>query len=99
MDSRDATVRQIAQHLAKAIALTAELVPQVRSVPPTTVPVKTGLWTIEQVAEELQVSVQTIYNWRARRPPFGPPATQVGKFLRWKPADVHAWIDMHHDEA
>ncbi|WP_300267719.1 helix-turn-helix domain-containing protein [Microbacterium sp.] len=48
--------------------------------------------TIEDVAETLGVAVQTIYQWRARAVPYGPPAFKVGKYLRWKPEVVEAWI-------
>lgn len=49
------------------------------------------LMTIEQLAEVLQIPIDTIYVWRAKK--YGPPAIKVGKYLRWKPEDVQAWID------
>lgn len=52
------------------------------------------LLTLEQVADWLQVAPQTIYQWRTRRPePYGPPAIKVGKYLRWRPEVVQAWIE------
>ncbi|WP_200942435.1 MULTISPECIES: helix-turn-helix transcriptional regulator [unclassified Microbacterium] len=47
--------------------------------------------TIEQVADVLQVPVDTVYAWRSKQ--YGPPAFKVGKYLRWKPEVVEAWID------
>lgn len=52
-----------------------------------------ALLTPEDVAALLGVTVKTIYNWRAARPMYGPPAIKVGKYLRWKPEVVQAWID------
>jgi len=52
------------------------------------------LMTVQEVAAVLQVPVKTVYEWRARKPSaYGPPAIKVGKYLRWKPEVVQAWID------
>lgn len=52
-----------------------------------------ALLTVEDVSARLGVAVQTIYQWRARKPhPYGPPAFKVGKYLRWTPEAVDAWI-------
>jgi DNA-binding transcriptional MerR regulator len=48
------------------------------------------LWTVQDVAEFLQVPVQTLYSWRSRS---GPPARKVGKYLRYRPDDVVRWLD------
>jgi excisionase family DNA binding protein len=48
------------------------------------------LLTIEQVAEQLQVPVDTLYYWRSKKQ--GPAGFKVGKYLRWQQADVDAWI-------
>jgi len=48
------------------------------------------LLTIEQVADQLQVPVDTLYYWRSKKQ--GPPALKVGKHLRWQQADVDAWL-------
>jgi len=48
------------------------------------------LMTIDQVAEQLQVPVATLYKWRASQ--YGPKALKVGKYLRWQQVDVDAWI-------
>ena len=49
-----------------------------------------SLWTVDQVAEYLQVPVETLYAWRKKRT--GPPAGRVGKHLRYDPDDVRAWF-------
>jgi len=49
------------------------------------------LLTIQQVAELLQVPVTTLYKWRAIE--YGPQALKLGKYLRWHPEDVEAWIE------
>jgi DNA-binding transcriptional MerR regulator len=48
------------------------------------------LWTVADVAEYLQVPVQTLYFWRAQGD--GPPADRVGKYLRYDPDEVVAWV-------
>jgi excisionase family DNA binding protein len=48
------------------------------------------LWTIEDVAGYLRVSVETLYRWRHRRT--GPPAARVGRHLRYDPAAVREWF-------
>lgn len=48
------------------------------------------LLTIDQVAEQLQVPVDTLYYWRSRG--YGPQALKVGKYLRWQPTVVDAWL-------
>lgn len=52
------------------------------------------LLTTEEVAEQLGLSVKTLYQWHSQKPhPKGPVPIKVGKYLRWRPADVEAWID------
>lgn len=48
------------------------------------------LLTIEEVAEYLQVPVQTLYHWRYKRT--GPRGVRVGRFVRYHRADVEAWL-------
>lgn len=50
-------------------------------------------WTISELAEALKIPKQTLYNWRAQTPPKGPKGFRVGKHLRYRRADVEAWID------
>jgi excisionase family DNA binding protein len=49
------------------------------------------LWTAEDVAKFLGVPVATLYQWRYRRT--GPRAYRVGRHLRYRPAEVRAWLD------
>jgi excisionase family DNA binding protein len=44
-----------------------------------------------EVAAYLGVSPATLRTWYARRD--GPPAIKVGKFLRYRRADVEAWLN------
>ncbi|PRY30253.1 helix-turn-helix transcriptional regulator [Pseudosporangium ferrugineum] len=47
-------------------------------------------WTVAEVAMYLCVPVETLYAWRKRR--YGPPAARVGRYLRYDPDDVRAWV-------
>ncbi len=49
------------------------------------------LLTVEELAALLQVPVATIYRWRLHRE--GPPAVRVGRYLRYPPSGVEAWLD------
>ncbi len=49
------------------------------------------LWTVQDVSDYLRVPVQTLYSWRTQGS--GPPARRVGKYLRYRPADVERWLD------
>lgn len=49
------------------------------------------LWTVQDLAEYLGVPVETIYTWRTKG--YGPPGRRVGKYLRYRPAEVEAWLD------
>lgn len=57
------------------------------------------LLTAEDVADLLGVAVKTVYQWRSRRPAYGPPAFKVGKYLRWRPEAVQAWIDAQQPDS
>lgn len=48
------------------------------------------LWKVEDLAVYLGVDKQTIYDWRVKG--YGPKAVRLGKYLRWRPATVEAWI-------
>ncbi len=48
------------------------------------------LLTTAEVSTYLQVPVATIHQWRHRGE--GPPAYKVGRHLRWRLADVDAWL-------
>jgi excisionase family DNA binding protein len=50
------------------------------------------LLTAEEVAELLQVKVETIHQWRWKGK--GPKAVKAGpKFVRFRPSDVNDWLD------
>lgn len=53
------------------------------------------LWTAQQTAAHLKVSVQTLYHWRTRRK--GPRGYRVGKYVRYRPDEVRAWFDEQYD--
>ena len=49
------------------------------------------LLTVQELADLLQVPPKTIYAWRYRG--LGPTAVPVGKYLRFRPEDVAAWLE------
>jgi excisionase family DNA binding protein len=49
------------------------------------------LWTAGETAEFLGVPVSTLYQWRYHRT--GPRACRVGRHLRYRSADVLAWVE------
>jgi excisionase family DNA binding protein len=49
------------------------------------------LWGVKEVAEYLGVPEQTLYQWRTRR--YGPPGRRVGKYVKYRPADVERWFE------
>ena len=51
----------------------------------------TRLWTVEDVSEFLGIPVNTLYQWRHRG--YGPSARRVGRYIRYKAADVVAWVE------
>lgn len=55
------------------------------------------LLTTEQLAAYLVVPRQTLYDWRVRGE--GPRGLRVGKHLRYRRADVEAWLDARYDAA
>lgn len=55
------------------------------------------LWSIRDVGRYLDVPVATIYQWRVRGE--GPPATRMGKHLRFEPEVVRAWVSEHREGA
>ncbi len=56
----------------------------------------TQLWTVEDLARFLGVPVQTIYQWRHRG--YGPKGRKVGRYIRYKPDEVMAWVDGLNDQ-
>lgn len=55
------------------------------------------LWTIEDVSAYLGIPVGTLYQWRSKE--YGPPGRRMGKYVRYRPADVRAWVDSLSGEA
>lgn len=55
------------------------------------------LLSVQEVAELLQVPVQTVYDWRVRG--VGPAPIRVGRYLRFDPADVSLWIQQRKAES
>lgn len=51
------------------------------------------LWNIGEVAEYLGVSVDTLRYWRSIGE--GPVCWRLGKHLRYRFADVLAWVEEH----
>ena len=48
------------------------------------------LLTVEDLAKYLGVPVATLYAWRYHHQ--GPPGFRVGRHLRYRWADIEAWI-------
>ncbi|MGX1886261.1 helix-turn-helix transcriptional regulator [Streptomyces sp. NPDC055287] len=42
-------------------------------------------------------STETLYTWR--KTGVGPPAIRIGKYLRYDPAAVRAWVESNTDTA
>lgn len=51
----------------------------------------TALLDIDQVAEYLNISKHTIYGWRQTGS--GPPAIKIGGQLRYRIAELEAWLE------
>lgn len=49
------------------------------------------LWTPEELAEYLGVTMHCVYAWSSRGG--GPKVVRVGARLRYRPDDVEAWLD------
>jgi excisionase family DNA binding protein len=49
------------------------------------------LLTVQDLADLLQVPPKTIYAWRYKG--VGPTAVPVGKYLRFRPEDIAAWLE------
>ncbi len=54
-------------------------------------PQATRLLTVEELAHYLQVPRATIYKWRYSSE--GPPASRVGRHLRYRLEDVDTWLN------
>lgn len=58
--------------------------------------VRPCLWGPSDVAEYLGIPLNTIYQWRTRG--YGPPGRRIGKYVRYKPAEVEAWFEAQSEE-
>jgi len=56
-----------------------------------------NLMSLDDVADYLGVPVRTVYAWRATSK--GPRGFRVGKYVRYKAADVDAWLERQADPA
>jgi excisionase family DNA binding protein len=54
------------------------------------------LMTVDDLADYLGIPVQTVYKQRSMGT--GPPGYRVGKYIRWKRAEVDAWLDKQKDD-
>jgi excisionase family DNA binding protein len=56
-----------------------------------------ALLSIDDLATLIQVPVKTVYNWRTEGK--GPKGIKLGKHVRFRRADVEAWLDRLADES
>jgi excisionase family DNA binding protein len=54
------------------------------------------LLSVQDLSATLQVPVATIYRWRYTEG--GPPGIRVGRHVRYREADVEAWLREREDE-
>jgi len=50
-----------------------------------------ALMTLEEVGAYLQVPVKTLYDWRHKG--CGPQGMRVGRYVRYRRAEVDNWLD------
>ena len=55
--------------------------------------------TIDEAAAYLAIPKATLYTWRTRRAGFGPRAVKMGGCLRYRRADLDAWVSAHLEPA
>ena len=60
---------------------------------PAPLPVETSLLNQDQAAEVLAVRPRTLETWRCRGG--GPPFVRVGRGVRYRLRDLHAWIEQN----
>lgn len=53
------------------------------------------LLTAQEVADFLGVPVATLYSWRHKHE--GPRGFRVGRHVRYRAADVEAWLEAQRD--
>ncbi|MFE9745994.1 helix-turn-helix transcriptional regulator [Saccharothrix saharensis] len=49
------------------------------------------LWGMKEVADFLGIPVNTLYQWRSKN--YGPPGKRIGKYVRFVPDQVKAWVE------
>lgn len=49
------------------------------------------LLTIDDLAAYLGVPKNTLYQWRTKG--YGPVGKRIGKYVRYRPEDVDAWLE------
>ncbi|MDS0137577.1 MULTISPECIES: helix-turn-helix domain-containing protein [unclassified Amycolatopsis] len=49
------------------------------------------LMSIEDLSDHLGVPINTLYKWRTKG--YGPAGRRIGKYVRYRPEDVAAWIE------
>lgn len=54
------------------------------------------LLTLSELAELLNFSPKTLYQWRYRGE--GPPALILGGRVRYRREDVESWLELHEQE-
>lgn len=54
------------------------------------------LWTVEDVSNFLGIPVGTLYQWRSKG--YGPAGRRMGKYVRYRAQDVHAWVNQLDEE-
>ena len=95
--SRERAAKAIAQHLPQAILIAIETLDDNRARTPAAAADAAGrapgaLLDVEELSVRLGVPAKTIYDWRSRPVPYGPPAIKIGRYLRWKPEVVEEWL-------
>jgi excisionase family DNA binding protein len=53
------------------------------------------LLSIQELADYLDVPVETVRTWRANRT--GPRGIRVGRHVRYRPSDVELWLNLRSD--
>ncbi|MFZ4296896.1 helix-turn-helix transcriptional regulator [Streptomyces cinereoruber] len=46
--------------------------------------------TPEDIASKFKVPLETVYHWRKKRT--GPPGFRAGRYVRYDPVAVQAWV-------
>jgi predicted DNA-binding transcriptional regulator AlpA len=49
------------------------------------------LWGMKEVADFLGIPINTLYQWRSKN--YGPPGKRIGKYVRFVPDQVKAWVE------